>query len=294
MPRRSLTPMTPKAKSTALVLSGAVALSFTAYAIGSQTGSGSADAQSASAKSSSSSTATPPGRLPPRRLRRPDGERPASGPALDDLAAKLGVSTSALQKAFEDARQSLPRPAERRDEHLEGARGRARRDRGQAARRASARVKPERGERHDELAAALAKELGVSAAKVKRRVRQAPRAGPPRPRRPRGPQGRPREGDRRLRGQARAGLPHLREDFRERARRSAATSTPPTSPRRSASRRPRSTPRSRSCAPRHEAEHEKMRDALAASLAKSLKLDEAKVKAALEDFAPERGGHRHP
>ena len=42
--------MTPKAKSTALVLSGAVALSFTAYAIGSQTGSGSADAQSGSAK----------------------------------------------------------------------------------------------------------------------------------------------------------------------------------------------------------------------------------------------------
>ena len=37
-----------------------------------------------------------------------------------------------------------------------------------------------------------------------------------------------------------------------------------------------------------------MRAALAASLAKSLKLDEAKVKAALEDFAPERGGHRHP
>ena len=37
-----------------------------------------------------------------------------------------------------------------------------------------------------------------------------------------------------------------------------------------------------------------MRDALAASLAKSLKLDEAKVKAALDDLAPERGGHRHP
>ena len=36
--------MTPKAKSTALVLSGAVALSFTAYAIGSQTGAGGAAA----------------------------------------------------------------------------------------------------------------------------------------------------------------------------------------------------------------------------------------------------------
>ena len=36
--------MTPKAKSTALILSGAVALSFTAYAIGSQSGDGNADA----------------------------------------------------------------------------------------------------------------------------------------------------------------------------------------------------------------------------------------------------------
>ena len=37
-----------------------------------------------------------------------------------------------------------------------------------------------------------------------------------------------------------------------------------------------------------------MRDALAASVAKSLNLDVAKVKAALEDLAPERGRHRHP
>ena len=36
------------------------------------------------------------------------------------------------------------------------------------------------------------------------------------------------------------------------------------------------------------------RIALAASLAKSLNLDEAKVKAALDEFAPERGGHRGP
>ena len=44
----------------------------------------------------------------------------------------------------------------------------------------------------------------------------------------------------------------------------------------------------------HEADEQKRRDALAASLAKSLKLDEAKVKAALDDFLPERGFHRHP
>ena len=88
--------MTPKAKSTALILSGAVALSFTAYAIGSQTGDGSAGAQSAAAKSSSS-TATA----------RPADFGPGFGPALDDLADTLGVSTSALQQAFEDARDEL-------------------------------------------------------------------------------------------------------------------------------------------------------------------------------------------
>ena len=50
--------MTPKAKSTALVLSGAVALSFTAYAIGSQTGGGTAGAESASSKTTASRTST--------------------------------------------------------------------------------------------------------------------------------------------------------------------------------------------------------------------------------------------
>ena len=110
--------MTPKAKSTALVLSGAVALSFTAYAIGSQSGSGDAGAQSASSKSSSSSTTARP------RFRRGGfggpghGGRGFFGPALDDLAAKLGVSTTALQNALRDARDDLPRPADRRDEHL--------------------------------------------------------------------------------------------------------------------------------------------------------------------------------
>ena len=155
-------------------------------------------------------------------------------------------------------------------------------------------VKPDRGERHDELAAALAKELGVSAAKVQRRVRQAPRRrAAPAP--------------------------------------ATARTARPTSRRRSASPRPSSSRPSRTCAgasaasarsartsrgadlakalgisqakvdaafeklrAAHEAEHQKMRDALAASLAKSLNLDEAKVKAALDDFAPERGGHPHP
>jgi hypothetical protein len=40
----------------------------------------------------------------------------------------------------------------------------------------------------------------------------------------------------------------------------------------------------------HEAEHQKIEDDFAAKLAAKLKLDEAKVKSALEEFGP----HRHP
>ena len=112
--------MTPKAKSTALVLSGAVALSFTAYAIGSQTGGGTAGAESASSKTSASSTTARPTfrRGGFGRGHGGPGGPGFFGPALDDLATKLGVSTSALQQAFEDARAALPKPADRRDDHL--------------------------------------------------------------------------------------------------------------------------------------------------------------------------------
>ena len=45
----------------------------------------------------------------------------------------------------------------------------------------------------------------------------------------------------------------------------------------------------------HEADREKKLDELSASVAKTLNLDQAKVKAALEDLGPGRGpGFRHP
>ena len=285
--------MTPKAKSTALVLSGAVALSFTAYAIGSQTGSGNAGAQSASATSSSSSSSSTAPR--PTFRRGGFGGRhggPGFGPALDDLAAKLGVSTSALQEAFEDARQSLPRPPERRDDHLKeladalGVTEAKLRD-------AIGTVRPDRGERHDELAAALGKELGISAAKV-RAALEKPHD-----------QGRPGPGDR---GDRKADLAkalgvteakleqafqNLRGNFRgqREERKDDRGADLAKALGISQAKVDAAFEKLRAA---HEAEHQKMRDALAASLAKSLNLDEAKVKAALDDFAPERGGHRHP
>ncbi len=280
--------MTPKAKSTALVLSGAVALSFTAYAIGSQTGSGNAGAQSASVKSSSSSTATRPAG---RRGFGGPGER-HEGPALDDLAAKLGVSTSALQKAFEEAKQSLPRPAERRDEGLKeladalGVTEAKLRD-------AIGTVKPDRGERHDEIAAALAKELGLSAAKVKAtldKLEAQEHSGP-------GGREDREAGLAKALGVSEAKLQQAFENLRGSFR-----------PKRDERKDEHGADLAKALGisqakvdaafeklrAAHEAEHQKMRDALAASLAKSLNLDEAKVKAALDEFAPERGGHPHP
>ena len=283
--------MTPKAKSTALVLSGAVALSFTAYAIGSQTGSGNAGAQSASAKSVIVLDRHAPGLAGAASAAR--GGRPSRcGPALDDLAAKLGVSTSALQKAFEEARQSLPRPADRRDEHLEelaDALGVTE----AKLRAAIGTVKPDRGERHDELAAALAKELGVSAAKVRDAFEKLH------------DQGRPGPGDREDRkadlakalGVSEAKLEqafqNLRGDFRGKReeRKDDRGADLAKALGISQAKVDAAFEKLRAA---HEAEHQKMRDALAASLAKSLNLDEAKVKAALDDFAPERGGHPPP
>ena len=213
--------MTPKAKTTALVLSGAVALSFTAYAIGSQTGGGNAGAESASAKSSRVVDRHAPD-LPPRRLRRGRGGRaaPASARALDELAAKLGVSTAALQQALEDARaracraRRAPRRAHRRSSPAAlGV------DRGQAARRDRHRASPSAA------SATTSSPPRWRRSSASAPPRSAPRSsklhaqGRPGRRRPRRTAGRPREGDRRLARPSSSGVP------RRCARTSAATAT---------------------------------------------------------------------
>ena len=286
--------MTPKAKSTALILSGAVALSFTAYAIGSQSGSGNAGADSAT-KSSGTRTAGVgfggpggPGHGP-----RGPGDRggPRFGPALDGLAKELGVTTAALRKALEDARADLRQAGgpDREDDfkELADALGVTR----AKLRDALGTLRPDRvgrEEHHSELAAELAKELGISAVKVRAAFDKA--------------HDRTRRGDRGAslakalgvsEAELRKAFENLRDDFvkdhdeREADRAAALAKALGISQDKveAAFEQLRKAP---------EAEHEKRRDALAASLAKSLKLDEAKVKAALEDFAPERGGHRHP
>ena len=87
------------------------------------------------------------------------------------------MSTSALQQAFEDARAALPGPPTGRDDHLEelaDALGvtEAKLRAALGTVKPGARRAPRRARR------ALAKELGVSAAKVRAAFEQAPRPGP--------------------------------------------------------------------------------------------------------------------
>jgi biotin operon repressor/transcriptional regulator with XRE-family HTH domain len=280
--------MTPKAKSTALILSGAVALSFTAYAIGSQSGSGSADAESAAAASAAAASSSTANARPAGFGRGGPDHRggPGFGPALDELAKELGVSTSALQNAFEDARDELMKThLQDREDHLKALADALGVTEAKLS-DALGTLRPERGDRadhHAELAAALAKELGTSAAKVRAAFEKA--------------HGRGRRGDRGAAlatalGMTRAKLEqafrNLRDDFGndhegDRAADLAKALGISQAKVEAAFDKLRVD---------HEAEEQKMRDALAASLAKNLKLDEAKVKAALEDLAPERGGHR--
>src|SRR4051794_1631064 len=146
-----------KARNTAIVLGGAVALSSAAYALGSQSGGGDANAGT-SANASSGSAATPAPRFRRGGFGRPPGPRPRFMP--DGLAPKLGVSTAALRAALRDIRPELG------DDHvakLADALGVSQ----HKLRTALGSIRPDRGERHDELAAALAKELGVDVTKVR-------------------------------------------------------------------------------------------------------------------------------
>ena len=140
--------MTRSTKHAAAVLAGAVSLASAGYALGGQSGDGSALAAKARTSTTAASTA----------------------PGLADLAQRLGVDAAKLRTALDDVRDELPRP-ERRDlfaglaEELGISEAKV-----EAALRAN---RPGRGERpdrdrlHTAIADALAKELGQDAAKVR-------------------------------------------------------------------------------------------------------------------------------
>ena len=143
--------MSRRTRTTAIALTGAVAVSSIAYGIGSQRGDGSAAALGDSAAAARSGDHRRPG---PRST------------DLADLADRLGVSSDKLRAALEDLRPDRPAPE---DHHADLAKDLAA-ALGVPADRVTAaleKLRGEHGDRHEELTDALASKLGVDAAKLR-------------------------------------------------------------------------------------------------------------------------------
>lgn len=162
--------MTRGRQTTALALAGAIALASGAYALGTQADDGSA----AAAKAAATPTATPGG-VPfghgPRGLGGPGRPGPgfAGRPGFDGLAGKLGVSEAKLRTALEEIAKA------HRDDFATELANALGIDRAKVE-AAFDKLRPKRPDRPHvrrpgALAAALAKELGISTAKVRAALR---------------------------------------------------------------------------------------------------------------------------
>jgi transcriptional regulator with XRE-family HTH domain len=154
--------MKTRTKKLAILLAVGVVLSSGAYALGSQAGNGGALASGSNASASGSGKGATV--VSDRQGGRP-GFRGGRGPALDDLATKLGVSETALRTALEAIRDEKT-PAQRRAEltqALATALGKTP-DQVTSALNSVLPDKPDRA--RGDFAADLAKALGVDAAKV--------------------------------------------------------------------------------------------------------------------------------
>jgi hypothetical protein len=171
--------MSPRMRRTAALAGGAAVLAFGAYTVGSQAGDGVAQSQGGSGSTAGfvayggGPGGPPPGGPPP-------GGPGPRGAGLSDLAKKLGVKQADLQKAFDKLRQSQqpPNPGDKRDELAAKLADKLKVDKADVQKALDEIGKEEEAEhakRRDEFAAALAKELGISADKVK----DALPAGPP-------------------------------------------------------------------------------------------------------------------
>jgi hypothetical protein len=157
--------MKTRTKKLAMLLTGAVALSLGAYALGSQAGDGGALASSsAAAKSATGSSAAQTAKRGHGRL----GRRGIFG--RDELATRLGVTPAALRDALKAIHTSRT-PAQRRTDFIQALATALGKPVDQVT-AAVTSVVPDRrgpgapGDRKAGLTAALAKELGVEAAKV--------------------------------------------------------------------------------------------------------------------------------
>jgi hypothetical protein len=149
--------MTSGKRTTAVAVAGAVALASGAYALGSQVGDGSAEAARGDQVRLGHGFG-PPG-------------RPGFRPGFDDLADRLGVEETALREALEDIAD------ERKAELAQRLADALRIDRAKVE-QAFEDARPERPHvrRPRAIAAALAKELGLTTAKVRAALEQ--RRGP--------------------------------------------------------------------------------------------------------------------
>src|SRR3954471_21165858 len=106
--------MTPRTRNTALAVTGAAAVAFGAYALGSQSGDGSAVARSAGSSTSGTAGAA---------VFVHRGGRPGFGRGreenLQPLADSLGVSTTALRDALQSVRDELRPKQDPRDDMAE-------------------------------------------------------------------------------------------------------------------------------------------------------------------------------
>jgi hypothetical protein len=151
--------MTTRTKKLATLVTAGVALSSGAYALGNQAGDGGAVAAGTNASSAATNgtSISTTGDRGPRGLRR-------GGFGLDALADRLGVSETALRDALR-AIHDAKTPEQRRTELVE-ALAAALNKPAADVRRALDSVLPDRGDRKADFAAAIARELGVDAAKV--------------------------------------------------------------------------------------------------------------------------------
>jgi len=151
--------MTKGKRTTAFALAGAVALASGAYALGTQ-----ADDGSAAAAKTSGANAAPAFAGGPGRPGFGHGFRGGpGGPAFDSLADRLGVSEDKLRTALEDlATEHRTDFAQRLADALKIDRAKV-----EAAFAKLRPARPDHPRAPQALAAALAKELGLSTAKVR-------------------------------------------------------------------------------------------------------------------------------
>jgi hypothetical protein len=244
--------------TTALALTGAVALASGAYALGSQAGDGDAVA----AKSPAQGYGGPPfggrGR----------GWRGGGPPMLQGLADRLGVDESDLQAALEDIRSS------RHDDFAQQLADALGIDVAKVT-AAFDKLRPRPGDRRQDLAAALAKKLGVTTAKVRKAFEQQ----------------RGRHGDPEALAKALGVTPEkLRQAFE--SLRPRHRDRPDTAG--LAKALGVSQAKLDAALDKVKAAAQKERDAFAQALADRLNIDVQKVEDALGDFRPRFGRRHHP